>query len=617
MKSRTSSSKMALLQKDITRFFPVWGVYTLCLLVGLFLLGVDDLGFWFIQNIASGIPAMAVINCGYALVVAATLFGDLYHTRMCNALHAMPVKRETWFSVHVWAGLLFSIVPAAIMTAVAIPFAMQSYVEKAWQIPLLWFATTNLQYLFFFGLAAFCALCVGNRVGLAALYGSVNLGSLFAYFLADSLYVPMLHGVVVRPENFFLLSPVTQLSSEYLVDVERKNIGEKLLPNGDKMQLETGGFTVRWEGYTYLAILIPIGIALFFLARRMYRKRHLECAGDFAANKAIGAVLQVVISLVGAGGIQMFTNLFGIGSRQMYVQLAITAIGLVIGWFAGRMLLERSTRVFGLKSWLCLAALTAVVAASFGITYLDPLGIEDYIPKADNVKSVWLNASYLSTVTLEKPEEIEDMRRLHALALEEKLEGYQTAVNTMPIIAENGIGAVNGEPRDSVYFSLRYNLKNGRTVQREYYIWMDSDEGDLVRKYASSLEAVVGYWNTEVVETEEQLMEFAPNITEVYVEGLPIDTAYLTEANCVALLRAVAADCEAGTMAQDSDFHEEMAIDEQDQQLWSYSLSIRCPDMGGSCYFQVYKDAENLMAWLEESGILPKIHAREYGLYGG
>lgn len=617
MKSRTSSSKAALLWKDITRFFPVWGIYTLCLLVGLFLLGVEDLGFWFVNNIASGISAMAVINCGYALVVAASLFGDLYNTRMCNALHAMPVKRETWFSIHVWAGLLFSLVPSAIMTAVAMPFVMQSYVEKAWQIPLLWFATSNLQYLFFFGLAAFCALCAGNRIGLSVLYGSLNFGSLFAYFLADSMYVPLLQGVMVEPGNFLLLSPVAQLSSEYLVEIERKQIGEQLLPNGDKMQLYTGWFTVRWEEYTYLAILIPIGIVLFFLARRMYRKRQLECAGDFAATKAIGNVLQVIVALVGAGAIQMLTGMFGIGTRQLTASLVIAVIGLTIGWFAGRMLTARSTRVFGLKSWLGLMAMLVAMAASFGLTYLDPLGIEDYIPKAEEVKCVSLDTSYVGTVTLDDPQEIDEIRRIHALALEDKLEGHQTAVNTMPIIAENGIGALNGERRASTYISLRYTLKNGRSVLREYYIWMDSEEGELVRKHASSLEAVVGWWNTEVVETKEQLMEFAPNITEVYVEGWPIDEAYLTEENCTALLEALAADCENGTMAQDSNFHEEMVIDEIDKQLWSYSMSIRCPEMGGSVYFQVYKDAENLMAWLEGSGILTKLATLEYGLYGG
>jgi len=70
-------------------------------------------------------------------------------------------------------------------------------------------------------------------------------------------------------------------------------------------------------------------------------------------------------------------------------------------------------------------------------------------------------------------------------------------------------------------------------------------------------------------------------------------------------------------MAQDSNFHEEMVIDEIDKQLWSYSMSIRCPEMGGSVYFQVFKDAENLMAWVEGSGILTKLASLEYGLYGG
>ena len=616
MKSRTSSSKSALLWKDITRFFPVWGVYTLCLLVGLFLLGAEDLGYWFVCNIAAGIPMMSVINCGYALVVAATVFGDLYNTRMCNALHAMPVKRETWFSTHVWAGLLFSLVPSAIMTAVALPFTLQSYVVNAWQIPLLWFATSNLQYLFFFGLASFCALCVGNRVGLAALYGSVNLGSLFAYFLADSLYVPMFHGVVVTISSFVLLSPVAQLSSEYLVEMERENIGTKLLENGDAMQLYTGWFEVRWEEYTYLAILIPIGIALYFLARWMYRRRNLECAGDFAATRAIGWVLQVMISLACAGGLHMVLQILGLSSNDMTVSLAVAGVGLVIGWFAGRMLIERSTRVFRFKNWLGLAALAAVVAASFGITYLDPLGIEDYVPEQEDVKSGYLEVTYLSGVEMEGAYEIGDLIRIHELALEDKLVGTQTAVNAPPTIAENGIGELNGEQKDAVQIRLTYDLKNGSQVQREYYIWMDSEEGQLVRKYASSVEAVIHYIGNERVEQDRRLLSFAPDITEVYVEGLPVDPEYLTGERKETLLQAIADDCAAGTMVQDANFHEEKVIDEEERQLWSYTLNIRIGEHGMT-YLQVYKDAENTMAWLEESGILEEIRSQQYGLYGG
>ena len=53
------------------------------------------------------------------MLTAQLLFGDLYHSRLCNALHAMPVTREGWFLTHSAAGLAFYayIVPFLISTA--------------------------------------------------------------------------------------------------------------------------------------------------------------------------------------------------------------------------------------------------------------------------------------------------------------------------------------------------------------------------------------------------------------------------------------------------------------------------------------------------------------------
>ena len=612
MKSRTSSSKAALLRKDLTRFFPVWGGYTLCLLVGLFLLGSEDLGFWFAFNIASGINMMSVVNCGYALVVAAAVFGDLYNSRMCNALHAMPVKRETWFSVHVWAGLLFSLIPSTIMTAVAMPFMSLSIVENAWQIPLYWFATTNLQYLFFFGLASFCALCTGNRVGLAALYGTANLGSLMAFFLADSLYVPLLHGVLLRVYNFEMLSPMTYLASENVLDVERQFVGVQRLPNGDEMQLYEAWFTVNWERYLYLAVLVPIGIVLFLLARRLYRKRHLECAGDLAANRGMARVLQVLMALMGAGLLHFAVNLVGLGNRLLSTSLIVAGIGLILGWFGGRMLLERSTRVFGLRSWLGLALLTGAVAGSLWLTWLDPLGIEDYIPPVEKVDSVMLDLSYATSVNLEEPEDIENVMRIHALALEDKLEGSMYAVNGMPTVDTNGLAP--GESPDSVYIRIYYTLDSGYEIQREYYIWMASEEGELVRRYASSLEGVIGYWEREPIKTRQQLLDTAEYIEEVLVEGIPVE---VTREDVAALLNAVADDCEAGTMVQHATFHPEKVPTtggmEGDQ--WSYTLYLRYEEKTGIS-IQFYADSENTMAWAENTGVLEKVTEPGYRPWG-
>lgn len=616
MKSRTSSSKSALLRKNITRFFPVWGSYTLCLLGGLLLLGAEDLGFWFAYNIASGIDMMAVVNCGYALVVAASLFGDLYNSRMCNALHAMPIRRETWFSVHMWAGMLFSLIPSAIMTVAALPFMKLTIVKDAWQIPLFWFATTNLQFLFFFGIAIFCAMCAGNRVGLSLLYGTVNLGGVLAFLLINSLYVPLLHGVLLRPRNFEILSPMVYLASGNVLNVERKFLGVQRLPNGDEVQLYEAWFTVVWERCWYLAVLVCMGIVLLLLARRMYCKRNLECAGDLAATRGMGRLLQVLLALMGAGSVHFAVSLLGLGDGSMTISLAVAGFGLVGGWFAGRMLVNRSTRVFGLRSWLGLLLVSASMAVSLGATWLDPLGIEDYIPPVEKVESVMLDLSYATSVEVETPEDIEKIMRIHALALEDKLEGnMHDGVNAMPMVDTSSLAP--GETPDSVYIRICYTMESGYEIQREYYIWMDSEEGELVRQYASSLEGVIGYWEDGPMESRQQLLSTASFLEEVMVEGVVVDQAYLTEAGVEALLNAIADDCEAGTMVQHATFHKKTvpATGGAEQPQWSYSLNLQYQDKL-SMYIQFYADSENIMAWAESTGVLEKITDPNYRPWG-
>ena len=120
MKSTASSSKRTLLRKNLTRFAPLWGMYLLCLLLGLFMLASDNSPeYWLAHSMAALIKTMPPINAGYALLAALVLFGDLFNSRMCNALHAMPVKRGTFYAANLKAGLLFSLVPTAVMAVIA------------------------------------------------------------------------------------------------------------------------------------------------------------------------------------------------------------------------------------------------------------------------------------------------------------------------------------------------------------------------------------------------------------------------------------------------------------------------------------------------------------------
>lgn len=224
MKSKTSFFNKTVFLKNLTRFAPVIGGYTLCLVLGMMMLYQDnrDMGrtFWFASRIAGNLQLMGLVNLLFAPLVAMLLFGDLYNARMCNALHAMPVRRETLFLTNVVSGLLFSMIPTAVMALLSVPLLNATVVTNAWQIALLWYAGTNLQFITFFGVAIFSVFCTGNRFAMAMVYAVLNGGAYILYYIINTLYTPMLFGVVTPDRWARLLTPVASMTNGEYVSVE-------------------------------------------------------------------------------------------------------------------------------------------------------------------------------------------------------------------------------------------------------------------------------------------------------------------------------------------------------------------------------------------------------------
>ena len=111
MKSRMLFFNGTVFKKNITRFAPVWALYSVFLLMLMVVMALDNSSYYFASNIADSTTPFAIINFFYALVCTQLLFGDLCNSRMCNALHAMPLRREQWFFTNVLSGLDFSVIP--------------------------------------------------------------------------------------------------------------------------------------------------------------------------------------------------------------------------------------------------------------------------------------------------------------------------------------------------------------------------------------------------------------------------------------------------------------------------------------------------------------------------
>lgn len=596
MKSRTSSCKAAAFKKDLTRFWPVWVGYILCLIIIQVIITNDDLTYWYAANLGDCIAVMALVNAVYGLVTAQMLFGDLFSTRMCNGIHSLPLKRQEWFGVHVLSGFLFSLVPAALMAGFSgIVISLYSTMVSGWQIPLYWFAAANLQYVFFFGLAVFCIMCTGSRFAATVVYGILNFFATLIYVLVYQLYTPLLYGVVTQSTFFELLSPVVKLVALRYLIADRIDTGRTYVDAFGVEQREfVGTFTVQPQGWVYVLILAAIGIALLIAARQMYKKRNLECAGDFLAVRWLEPVFQVVFTVLCAagfhGGIGIF---FGTGSD---LSVSVIAIGLLVGWFAGRMFLERTTRVFRMKNFIGFFLIAAAMAGSLFITHLDPLGIDDWIPEAGELKGAYFRMNYRSEFNSDDPQVMEDIIRLQELALQQRVEVH-------PDYDGNYYHPQGKNPK-AVQVTFGFTRSSGWLSQRQYHVLADGESGEILRKYFSRLDTVI---DRDEVNNPEDLRHKLKGAEHISLNGRSVPEKFMTAEFRQALADAIAADCAAGRMVQSGAFHPEPILDFDNDNYDLYSMNL---DINGSdfwFYVDIYADCENILAVLQPTGILETI----------
>ena len=634
MKLRTSFCNRTLLRKNITRFAPLWGIYQLCLLVGLGLMYMNadnrTVNFWFASYMAQCIQFMGVVNLFFAPLTAMLLFGDLYNPRMCNALHAMPLRRETIFATNMASGLLFSLVPTAVMALLSVPLLAVTVVRNAWQIAFWWFVGTNLQFVCFFGMAVFCIFCAGNRLGFAALYAVLNGGAFLIWSIADMLYTPMLFGVVTPTRLVELLTPVARMVDNTFVEVG--NYQDMLILFDGRMEEAVAEFWVD-ENYFSLFAFGAVGMVFAVLGLVLYRRRDLECAGDAVAVRWLAPVFQVIAAVAGVAvavlGLEMF--FYSLMRNNDMILYGLAVCGLVVGWFAGKMLLERTTRVFRPRNWVGLAAMSCLFIVSLAMTHYDVFGIETWIPRAEKVASVDIG---YGSMELTEEEDIAAVIRLQEMALEDRLQEYGRYpvryIDSLPSVSgvtmpEGGFDYGDGEREgeysynephyetDHVY--ITYTLDSGREVTRRYYVWASFEEGQILKEFYSRWENI--WWDARLGYVDE--IDFS-RVQDFDVNGIRVSKELMTEESVLSLIEAIQADCGDRTMAPNSVYHTgyfRYEIDDpygQIEEEYGYdtALYIRIDTYTGKgkettgAHFQVYADSENTVRWLRERGLLDR-----------
>lgn len=430
MTSKISCFDRAVFRRALKKTAPVWILYTLYeLLLPLRLFsfcrglssGTDD----FLVQIEKTILGYARINASllpFLLggLLAWVLFFWLFRAGTAYFYAALPVRRETLFLTNYLTGLLLCAAPALLSSlllwAVGAGFGAAALVP-AMQV----FAATMLGFLLFFSFAVLVCCVVGQMAAMPIVYVILN----FTFFVLETIVRHLLF-------TFVYGMPYSQSSTMQSFALHATPV-LGLLQGGFRVATDLAHTTMydglkpmeyapRLEGWDYLGALAALGLVFALCAFLLLKHREMERSGDVIAVGWLRPVALYVFTIgcalvLGALMAELFSSNT---SDNFWYVLLFSCAGAFVGYFAGKMLLQKTIHVFR-SGWLGLGACCLALLLAFGAAEFDLFGYSRYLPERSAVQAAGLT-HYQSNglYTTQDDAFIQDVLNLHTAAVSEK-----------------------------------------------------------------------------------------------------------------------------------------------------------------------------------------------------
>lgn len=488
MKSGTSYFNSTLFKKNLIRYWPVWALYAIVWIYAMpvrCITVVTRNQAWMgetpvkqVQAFANGIPDLlegfgVVMAFLFGVLAAMAVFSYLYNNRAAGMVHSLPVRREGLFLTNYLSGLVCLIGPHALawLLTLGAESLCSGYMDL--YTVSVWFAAQSGMCIFFYSFAVFCAMFTGHLLALPAFYGILNFLAVFLMTLFDVLFEPFLYGYAgmtnAAEEVVWWLTPAVQL--------------------GENVRWRNPGTGYRLNGVTELVIYTAVGLVLAGLALLVYRRRHIESAGDVVSVAAMRPIFKYGVAL--CSGLLFGYWLYALfGFEAPFGLMGSLLLWTFIGYFAAEMLLKKSFRVW--KAWRGCGVLLILVAAGLASLQGDAFGFVTRVPAANKVVSMEVDGmgSYPYDVGRSFEFETEDA------GLIEKTVALHEAIVDAHRNPESSLG--NSE---YIRLSVTYKLSNGTTMRRQYgaYVRLGSKLEQAARNfYCDEQVAALSYGMDEI-----------------------------------------------------------------------------------------------------------------------
>lgn len=463
MPLKTSFFNPTLFKKNLSRSWPMWGgvsaVGSLLPLYLLLALNQRNTYVYFDREAfveflyQAAVYFLPAFTACYAILVAMFVWNYLNNARSVGFMHSLAIDRTGLFVTNTLSGLAMLLIPYVIVGGLMCVIAVCCGAMDVGAV-LLTIAAVILENLLFFGMATLCAAVTGNVIATAVYYVILN----FAVPVLDYL----IH-LLATEYIFGLTGSIGDWSLWFAPTIRLYNKVEIVCPVVNEVRAEIPVI----ENFWVIVLYGVIGIAMLAASFLLYRARRSESAGDVVAFSWLRPVFRSGIALVSAltlGRVlyELFwSSLFSDGRYEDMIPMAVCMmISAIVGYYAASMLLEKSLRVFK-GSWKGVGLVCgAIIVLCLGVE-LDIFGLERYVPKAEDVDTVYISGQLDLVCDAEKfPNLCEDIIELHEMIVADK--NYIRSVDE--------VWELDGEEIRWRWARFEYTLKNGSTVERDYYL---------------------------------------------------------------------------------------------------------------------------------------------------
>jgi len=511
MQSKTSFFNRTLFRKNLTRYWPLWGLASffgaqvaLALWTTAFSSGIRGdaiepaaLTELYYRVVSVGVPVISLV---YAVLCAAAVWGYLYTARSVGFMHSLPIRREGIFLTNYLSGIVMMLIPYAVTGGITILFSLLFRAFDPVGVLITILAVLGESF-FFFSLATLTAFVTGSAPAMPILYGIFNFLAAALDGLASLLAKGFIFGLSVDYTGTVeFLSPVIYLIK--YVSVARETVEVPL--EGDFGVTTFKTVSVSLQGGWVIAVYALAGVILTAAALLLYRRRRSETAGDVVAVGWMKPVflwgVAVCAALSGGQAIyaMFFQNLFRDPGRYRVAPMAVCLlIAGAIGYLAARMLLEKTLRVFNRRTAAGIAFLALCSAGLCLGLRADPFGVEQRVPRAEGLQSATVNLAG-TTYRLVPGEDdlcLEKVMALHRELIEHKTEiqaqqdAYVDDLRSASGIYGSPAAAFERWSYQNVEFT--YRLRNGSEVCRRYAFYMDLTQMGVPETLETALDSTV------------------------------------------------------------------------------------------------------------------------------